>query len=283
MRIPMRCSECAHEELVAEEARDEAIRARGETPAPRPAGRPLRPEDWYVADIEEDNAYVEKCRKGHTMKMALQNVRYDVLYESGIVATLVGFHREAVSSIAASLERFYEFAIEVFTLRAGVELAAYELAWKHVKKQSERQFGAFLLLYLVTFKKPFLESKALNMYDDAAKFRNDVIHQGRFPSQTETLAYARYVYELIRDTRSQLKALDADAVQKIELRHTWRGHTAIEKKAGPPTKGADGLYRGASSAAFPTMLTTMMSDQSMEFDARLANSKANMWLWGFPS
>src|ERR1044071_933815 len=118
MRIPMSCWDCSWAEIEAEEAEDEALRARGETPPERKPGRPLNPDNWYLADIEQDNAYVETCRKGHEMRMTLQSVRYELLFESGIVAMLVGFHREAVSSIAAALERFYEFAIEVFTTRA---------------------------------------------------------------------------------------------------------------------------------------------------------------------
>src|SRR5688500_12729552 len=115
MRIPMSCHECTWAEIESETAADEAAIERGEQPPERPAGRPVNPEHWYYADIEEDNAYVKTCSNGHEMKMTLQSIRYELLFESGIVAMLVGFHREAVSSVAAALERFYEFGTEVFT------------------------------------------------------------------------------------------------------------------------------------------------------------------------
>jgi hypothetical protein len=283
MRIPLSCWDCSWAEIAAEEAADKAAISRGEEPPKRPPARPLNPDNWYFADIEEDNAYVGKCRNGHEMKMTLQNVRYELLFESGIVAMLIGFHREAVSSIAAALERFYEFALEVFTSRAGIDPADYDAAWKHVKKQSERQFGAFLMLFLTNFKKPFLVGGALGAYEKKVTFRNEAIHQGRFPSGDETKQYARYVFELIRDTRAALKEFDAEMLQKIELRHIFRGHAAVEQKAGPPKQGPDGLYRGASSGSMPMMLNTIVKDEPQDFDSRLARSKGLLWWWGFPN
>lgn len=50
-------------------------------------------------------------KNGHVVAFTLDTLRFELLFESGIVALLAGFRREAVSSIAAALERFYEFSI----------------------------------------------------------------------------------------------------------------------------------------------------------------------------
>lgn len=281
MRIPMSCHDCTWQEIEADEAADKATIERGEQPPKRNPWRSLNRDNWYLADIEEDNAYVETCRKGHLMKMTMQNVRFELLYESGIVAMLLGFHREAVSSIAGALERFYEFATEVLTFRAGIEQAAHGEAWKQVRSSSERQFGAFLFLYLTNFKRPFLADVEFN-YEKDVSFRNQVIHQGRFPNVKETLAYAKHVFELIHDTRQALKDLDAEATHKVELLHFLRGHAAVERKTGGPKPGPDGLYRSAGSAAMPTMLNAMITDAPTDFESRLAQSKDMLWWWGFP-
>jgi len=282
MRIPVSCHECYWADFDAAKVRAAEAEARGESPAePSPWASPTNPDHWYLADIEEDNAYVGKCRHGHTMKATLQAMRYELLYESGIVATLMGFHREAVSSIAAALERFFEFSIEVFTRRSGVDSPTTEDAWKQVRTQSERQLGAFLFLFLANVKRPFLSGKALGAYETWSSFRNGVIHQGRFPSTVETMNYARYVFDLVQDTRAILKSVDADAVEQIELRHFHRGHEAVRAKAGPPVPDRDGMYRGAGSAAMPMMLSTFNVDAPQDFDARLAESRANLGLWGF--
>jgi hypothetical protein len=283
MRIPLRCIECSIEEMNAEFEADEAARGRGETPPKRPP-RPMRPEDWYLADIEQDNAYVGPCRNSHEMRVTLQVVRYQLLFESGIVAELVGFHREAVSSIAAALERFYEFAIEVFTLRAGIEPDTHAAAWEQVH-QSERQLGAFLFLHLVNLGKAFkVGRKEIETYEKRFGFRNKVIHAGYFPSEKEVLDFARYVYDLIVETRKTLVNLDAAAVEKVELRHYAAGHAAVLEKAGGQLKvGKDGLYRSASGPSLPMMLNTMTQGDPEDFDSRLAASRKNLWLWGLPA
>lgn len=77
MRIPMSCWDCAWDEIKAEEEAASSAIARGETLPERPPGRPMKREDWYLADIEQDNAYVETCRNGHEMRMTLQSIRYE--------------------------------------------------------------------------------------------------------------------------------------------------------------------------------------------------------------
>lgn len=263
----------------AEKAEDEA-RARGEATPERGMGRPLTPNGWYFADIEQDNAYIQTCRNGHEMRMTLQHIRYELLFESGIIAALVGFNREAVSSIAAAQERFYEFATEVFTARVGITPEVHETAWKHAKL-SERQLGAFLFLYLVNFGKPFKVGKELKRYEEQTSFRNKVIHEGYFASRTQVLDFARYVYELILETRKAIVSLDADAVRKVEFKHWHRGQDAVQAKASGPWRTSDGRYRSPTGAAYSMMLKSGMNGAPDDFDSRLSASKANLWLWGF--
>jgi hypothetical protein len=282
MRVPMSCMQCSAEKVEAEAAECERALAAGEPVPENSAGRPLDPSDWYLADLEEDNAYVETCRNGHTMRMSLQNVRYELLFESGIVAMLVGFHREAVSSIASALERFFEFAVEVFSIRAGMAPGAAASAWKLVAKQSERQFGAFAYLFLVNMKRPFLEGSAWSEYQERARFRNGVIHEGKFPSRSDTEDYAKSVFELIRDTRAELVKLDGEAVKRAKWQHLARGQQAVVRKAGPPQPDKDGLYWSPGGAGFAMMLSTIQTDAPTDFETRLAEAKSNLWLWGFP-
>jgi hypothetical protein len=279
MRIPMSCFECVWADFEEQQAVAAAAEARGEQ-APKP--RPINPDHVYLADIEEDNAYVVTCGSGHKMQATLQTLRYELLYESGIVATLVGFHREAVSSIAAALERFFEFSVEVFTNRSAIDAATHDDAWGHVARQSERQLGAFLFLFLVNVGRPFLSGKERARYENWSAFRNSVIHQGSFPTSEKTMEYARYVYDLIVETRGDLEQLDADSVRKIQLRHYMRGHEAVREKGGPPTQGKDGLYRHPGSAAMSMMLGEFDAATPRDFDARLAAARTRLQLWGFP-
>ena len=80
--------------------------------------------------------------------------------------------------------------------------------------QSERQFGAFLFLYLVNEGTPFRTGKELATYDTKFGFRNKVIHAGYFPSRKEVLEFARYVYDLIVEVRDSIIKRDAETVRK---------------------------------------------------------------------
>ena len=53
-------------------------------------------------ELSDDGTYVGSCSKGHTVRFVMPHVRYELLYESGIMAMLCGFHREAVASLNVS-------------------------------------------------------------------------------------------------------------------------------------------------------------------------------------
>ena len=73
--------------------------------------------------------------------MTLESTKYSILFDFGLVAIMDGYYREAVSSIAASLERLYEFFIRVVCTKHDIPFKYVEENWAHVAKQSERQLG----------------------------------------------------------------------------------------------------------------------------------------------
>lgn len=265
MRIPAWCHECVSDGELGERA---------------PAN-----EDVHLIDVEEDNAYVGRCKNGHVIKFTLQTMRFELLFESGIVAMLAGFHREAISSIAAAVERFYEFSIESFIEKAGVRAEDLETAWKQVATQSERQFGAYVFLYLTTFRKPLLATKEeRKAFQEWTEFRNGVIHKGHFPTRTRALGYAKFVFEMLRDRMAELREHDPDIYQRVQWRYTMRSHEAAEQKLKvvepEPMPDKDGLYRGIGGASYATMLSPGWRGAPMDFEARLDVTKDNLWIWG---
>ncbi|WP_281888416.1 hypothetical protein [Paenibacillus sp. YYML68] len=84
MKLKLVCSICA---------REEEIQNLSET---------------YV-EVQEGSYYRVVCRKGHETTVFLQEEKFEILFEMGSMALLDGYPREAVSSFASSLERFYEF------------------------------------------------------------------------------------------------------------------------------------------------------------------------------
>src|SRR4030095_14773427 len=99
--------------------------------------------------INDDNVYEFTCSKGHKNALIHQEEKFELLFESAVYAITDGYFREAVSSMASSIERLYEFAIKVIAVKNGIDLPLLRNSWKQINNQSERQIGAFIFLYLI--------------------------------------------------------------------------------------------------------------------------------------
>jgi hypothetical protein len=101
-------------------------------------------EVYSYVEISDDNVLRAKCPSGHEGAAAMQNPRFELLFESGAYALVDGYTREAASSFAVALERFYEYWVQCTLLDGGASPECVRTFWKEVAKQSERQLGAFL-------------------------------------------------------------------------------------------------------------------------------------------
>jgi hypothetical protein len=169
--------------------------------------------------LRDDGVYLTTCPQGHEINMVLHNEHFEILLNFGMNAFLEGYFREAVVNMASSLERFYEFYIELTTLKSGVEPAAFDQSWKPISNQSERQLGAFIFLYTLNNKKTpnLLPSAQIN-------FRNEVIHKGRIPEETKVLEFCDEVFMLLRSYIWELHDKEPEAVQTVRKRHIYQKH-----------------------------------------------------------
>lgn len=144
--------------------------------------------------VNEEGFYHYKCNYNHDNLLVLQAFKFELLFESGLCAIRDKFYLESVLSIHASLERFYEFYIKIISTQNGLDLKNYEKMFKHISRQSERQYGAFIVLYTIINKEP----PALLLDQNGVEFRNKVVHKGYLPNESEVLEYAEKVYEVIK-------------------------------------------------------------------------------------
>ena len=156
----------------------------------------------YV-EIQDDNLYQLECPKGHKTVTHLSVHKFELLFDSGALALHDGYTREAVASFAAALERFHEFCIRSVLLHRGVTWDDIERTWKQVGRHSQRELGAFYVLYLLQFQKAAPDG--LQKWES---FRNDVIHKGIFPEWNQALNYGdfvlRWIVERIRELREEI-------------------------------------------------------------------------------
>ena len=181
----------------------------------------IQPSLTLFYDYLRDGAYELSCEKGHKTIVCLQNFPFEIHFEIGALALIDGYYAESVFAFAKALERFYEFCIKLFILEDSLP-NGFEKAWNAVKNNSERQFGAFLFLYLKRFKEApviFPDQKFNSSKTSCSAFRNDVIHKGYLPSKDEAFKYGKMIFEYIRELIVKLQKEDKDKLLQLTSLH----------------------------------------------------------------
>lgn len=194
-------------------------------------------EATHYLELTDEIHYPFVCDNGHGKNIILQERKFEILFEHGAIALMEGFTREAVSSFAAALERFYEFVVFMLLLHNNVDWVEIEKMWKYLENQSERQLGAFNSAYLMHFKSspPIIDDKrymitAFGKKVKVSEFRNNVIHKGRIPKYEEVLAYGEVIKRYISEI---LKLIYTDEYKDTHLRMTERTRRTLKYDEKP--------------------------------------------------
>ena len=192
-------------------------------------------DDLGVVPLNASGLYRFACPNGHVTHTILQERHYDVLAEVALQGIVDGYPREAVSSFAASLERFMEHYVRVVLSHEGTPLEVIEAGWKHVSNQSERQLGVFAGLYVSLNSKwpPFLAQKWM-------KFRNEVIHKGRIPTEDEAVTYGQAIVDFIEPLLRDLQERYGEATLNVRR--------ADQMAASAPFASSDAKWSYVSKA-----------------------------------
>ncbi|WP_017797561.1 hypothetical protein [Oceanobacillus kimchii] len=168
--------------------------------------------EFISTDFNDEGVYKLICSRNHQSTIIIQDEKFEVLFDIGSLALLNGYTIQAVASIAASVERFHEFCIKVFLEHNGTESSEVETAWKQLKNSSERQLGAFHVMYLNEFKKaPTI------MKQNCVAFRNKVIHKGYIPTYSETKEYIKEMFYYIQSILQEVNPRYQTSYVKLAL------------------------------------------------------------------
>jgi hypothetical protein len=167
-------------------------------------------EPFFVPYYEDRIAHIT-CSRGHKSIYVIQSQRFEVLMESGVNALAAGFTLEACASFSAALERLYEFALKVLATHRGVTEEAYDDTYKEMSRQSERQLGAFLILFALQFGSAYKPNRSI------VEFRNSVIHKGLIPTPEEAHEFCSKVYLEILKVTERLQANLSEAMNRVVL------------------------------------------------------------------
>lgn len=154
----------------------------------------------YYDYFNSDGVYKGTCWKGHYNEMITQTLKHEMLFDIALNAIADHYYREAISSFASSVERYFEFAIQVLIRHRNVSDDDFSKAWKLVSAQSERQLGAYIFSYMLVFgTAPHVLSQQMT------ERRNNVIHRGLLPSLAEAREFGNACYDLIQDGVTALR------------------------------------------------------------------------------
>lgn len=182
------------------------------------------PSSFSLIEFTDSGRYEITCQKGHKTITILQQQKFEILFDIGAYAIQDGYYREAVSSFASSLERFYEFSIQILLFNEKLDYQAFSDTWKLVSNQSERQVGAFIFLYLQKFN-----AKPLLLNENNAKFRNQVIHKGKIPNKLEAMNYGQAVLDVVHPLLAIFKRDFSDAIHQVVFNHIRESQNKKDK------------------------------------------------------
>ena len=171
------------------------------------------------------------CAKaGHRNLVYIQEPNWEMLITSGGIALSEGYPMEAVSGIAAGLERFTEFASRAILKSFGANDQAANGAWKHMSRQSERQIGGFVMLYAARYceEAPMMPNKQV-------EFRNRVIHRGEIPSVEKVHEYGEEVFRFIFLVYDQLNVSHRDFWFQVHLDDIREKAGEVRRRGGHGT------------------------------------------------
>jgi len=212
-------------------------------------------EVFYPVEVNDSGVLFGTCPKGHKTATILQQQKFEILFDFGSMALVDGYPREAITSIVASLERFYEFYIDVILIKHNIDKNSISYFWKY-NSLSERQFGAFTLSHLLNCNTEYIDfidnQKPVGYTKTLKNVRNEVVHNGYMPSTDEASAYIDLCYKYLNKMINQLITNESKSVETKVLKEMLSRSKLVEK----------GMF--SSTISIPTIVSLIQSNQRPE-------------------
>lgn len=214
-------------------------------------------ENDLSMELNNDGYYITKCDKGHEFITVVQQLKFELLFDMGAMSLNEGNTRAAVVNFASAFERFLEFCIEIFSYNNDIDTENFNKLWKILENHSERQLGAYYLMYLNTLKEQplIIDSKKVN-------FRNKVIHKGYIPSILETTEYGEYLFNFINSILDKIRDKYEKEIMNTILNNVGKVQSLAQEKRIPIVTSSQ-----------PTIISIMKTPE-IDFKSALESAKS---------
>jgi hypothetical protein len=195
-----------------------------------------------VQEVNQSGLYEVVCPFQHKCTNIIDNIDFEMLFEYGLNALADRYYRDAVSSFASALERYFEFFIKVALHTQQADFEVIDKAWKLIAGQSERQLGAYIMLYTQMFG----EEPLLLNPNKEVPFRNGVIHKGNIPARGDAIKFGDKVLQVMESSLDKLKTKYPQATEDTFVQYAYsHQHTRLSAKA----ESKEALYSGEQISA----------------------------------
>ena len=208
-----------------------------------------------IGDYYDDAVAYISCSAGHKTAVLIQSAKFEILLEAGATALLDGFTFEACACFSAALERFYEFALRVICTARDLKPDLFAGMFQEMSRQSERQLGAFLMLYAIEFGTAYKPDQKIT------EFRNSIIHKGTIPTVEQAHQFSSRIYAAIYSLYQALQQKHATPILQVTMQ------TLQERQARVPT----GMRVATSTGTMFFNMVKLKSDA--DFEAALEGFK----------
>lgn len=162
-----------------------------------------------LEQFNDKNYYEVECSNGHKTNLIIQNEMYEIHFDFGVIFYEKEMYRPAFLEFIAAFECFIQYG-NIYMLGDGT-YDEYKEMLSSVVKLSERQLGGFLYQYYNNFR------KKVTIKSTMITLRNDVIHNGHFPTKDETKKYGEYVLNFIRNSLIDFSTIKSNIVEKFGM------------------------------------------------------------------
>lgn len=130
------------------------------------------------------------------------------------------------------MERYFEFFIKTILRTSQSDFNQIDKIWNKISNQSERQLGAYIVLY----SDKFVEVPLL-LDNKEVGFRNKVIHKGKIPTELEAIDFGNKVMKIVETSLIKLKTSLPEATNETFDRYGYQRNgkkriSEIEKETG---------------------------------------------------